>query len=48
MLDEKEKKDFKLNLKEDFKKTKFFEEGVIYTNERKIKDNSSIDSLDKI
>ena len=48
MLDEKEKRNFNLNLKDSFKKSNFFEEWVIYINERKIKDNSNIDSLDKI
>jgi len=48
MLDKKEKKDFILDLKNNFKKSKFFEEWLIYTNERKIKDNSNVDSLDKI
>lgn len=45
MMDEKEKKTFKLELKDDFKKSKFYNEWVIYVNERIEKDNSNIDSL---
>jgi len=48
MMDPKEKKDFKLELKENFKKSSFFREWLIYVNERKVKDNSNIDSLDKV
>ena len=47
MMDEKEKKTFKLELKGSFKKSKFYNEWVIYVNEREIKDNSNIDSLEK-
>lgn len=47
MMDEKEKKTFKLELKDDFKKSKFYNEWVIYVNERIEKDNSNIDSLEK-
>jgi hypothetical protein len=35
MMDEKDKKPFKLKLKENFINTDFYKEGVIYTNERK-------------
>ena len=47
MMDEKEKKTFKLELKDSFKKSKFYNEWVIYVNEREIKNNSNIDSLEK-
>ena len=47
MMDEKEKKTFKLELKDDFKKSDFYNEWVIYINERTPKDNSNIDSLEK-
>ena len=48
MLDEKEKQDFQLKLKDSFKKSDFYKQWVIYVNERKIKDKKDINSLDKV
>jgi len=48
MLDEKEKKNFKLKLKDSFKESDFYKEWLIFVNERKVKDTKNIDSLEKI
>ena len=48
MFDEKEKKTFKLKLKDDFKKSDFYKQWLIYTNERLEKNNFDIDSLEKV
>lgn len=48
MIDEKEKKTYNLKLKESFKKSDFYNNWVIYVNERFEKDSSEVDSLEKI
>lgn len=48
MIDEKEKKAYNLKLKENFKKSDFYNNWVIYVNERIEKDSSEVDSLEKI
>lgn len=48
MVDEKEKKPFRLKLKESFVQTEFYTQWAIYINERKEKWSDHIDSLDKV
>lgn len=47
MLDEKEKQTFELKLKESFKQSDFYNNWVIYVNERVPKDTAHINSLEK-
>ncbi|MBP8016707.1 DEAD/DEAH box helicase family protein [Candidatus Gracilibacteria bacterium] len=48
IMDEKEKKDFIFEFKRSFKDSEFYKNGVIFTNEKKFKDYSNIDSFEKI
>ncbi|WP_338032118.1 DEAD/DEAH box helicase family protein [Candidatus Vampirococcus lugosii] len=48
MMDEEEKKDFTIKLKDSFKKSNFYKNGYIYTNKRKEKDNQEVSSLEEV
>ncbi len=48
MMDEEEKKEFTLKLKESFKQTNFYKNWYIYTNKRQEKDNKEVKSLEEV